>query len=160
MEASLASFSLQESFKTSLISLPPELLLDIASHLPLGSLARFSLVSRFVRDAVQPKLYSKFKLWANEDTELKEPKRELIRSVLSSLASDAERCQLMREVELREWSWMGEVEMRDLELVLRHARRLKTLQLVSRSGSARRTVRAPTDLFSSPLPLRRRTSTN
>jgi hypothetical protein len=132
MEASLASLSLQGlSSATSLTSLPPELILDIASHLPLGSLARFSLVSRVVRGVVQPQLYRKVHLWSSEDVELRETKRELVRSVLASLAADPERCKLLRELDVREWVWMEEAELGQLELVLPQASGIKALQLVS-----------------------------
>lgn len=44
----------------------------------------------------------------------------------------------MRELDLREWSWMGKVDVSDLGLVFRHARRLKTLQLMSSIVKIRR----------------------
>ncbi|ORY88653.1 hypothetical protein BCR35DRAFT_219929 [Leucosporidium creatinivorum] len=125
MEASLASLSIKEGSTTRLTSLPPELLTTIAAHLPLGSLARFSLISRFVRDAIQPQLYRKVRLWSREDSKPKEAQCHVVKSVLKSSATDPKRCELIRELDLREWRWMGEGEMVYLEDVLRCARRLK-----------------------------------
>ncbi|ORY88644.1 hypothetical protein BCR35DRAFT_219659 [Leucosporidium creatinivorum] len=129
MEASLASPTVKESFTTTLTSLPPELLADVAAHLPLGSLACFSLVSRFVREAVQPKLYHKVELRCDGATELQERRREAVRATLKLLGEDEKRCEMLRELDLREWAWMDDAETKDLAAVSRSARRLTALRL-------------------------------
>lgn len=138
MEASLASLSLKNSSGTSLTSFPPELLLDIAAHLPLGSLARFSLASRFVRDAVQSELYKKVELRCDGTARLLDARREAVQTSLRLLGGDEKRCEMVRELDLRHWGWMGEVECRYLVATIRLTKRLASLRLVRLDSRLRR----------------------
>jgi hypothetical protein len=146
MEASLSPLSLQESATASLTSLPPELLLDIASHLPLGSLARSSLASRSSRASsgmLQPKLHRKVELSCDGATEGNPRRKESIKTTLKLLAQDSARCGLILGLDLRDWGWMEEVELRNFEMIVRGAPKFKALQLVSgRPSPADRSARA------------------
>ncbi|ORY88656.1 hypothetical protein BCR35DRAFT_301447 [Leucosporidium creatinivorum] len=88
---------------TSLTSLPPELLADIAVHLPLGSLARFSLVSRSFKSVLQSKLYQKVDLSCDAPEELLKARRRALQTSLKLLADDRERSAMVRELDLRHW---------------------------------------------------------
>lgn len=130
MEALLASPSPTESSKTFLSSLPPELLAESAGHLPSGSLARFSLVSCFVRDAVESTLYRKFQLRCDGPAEQREASRWTARRTLIMLAEDPKRCEMLRELSFRYYGWMDKADVGDLDTLLRCAQILRALRLV------------------------------